>query len=123
MQVEVNTSNGIENKDTLERWADEYLNGELARFKQEITRVEVQLSDENKIRSGASDKRCTMEARLKGHEPLAVNHHAESQDLAFRGATQKLIRMLEHTLGRLDRHEHRARDTIRKDAPISSEQP
>ncbi len=123
MQVEVNTSNGIENKDTLERWADEYLNRELARFKQEITRVEVQLSDENKIRSGASDKRCAMEARLKGHEPLAVNHHAESQDLAFRGATQKLIRMLEHTLGRLDRHEHRARDTIRKDTPISTEQP
>ena len=38
MQVQVNTSNGIENKETLERWADEYLNEALARFKQEITR-------------------------------------------------------------------------------------
>jgi ribosome-associated translation inhibitor RaiA len=121
MQVQVNTSNGIENKETLERWADEYLGAELARFKQEITRVEVQLSDENKARNGASDKRCTMEARLNGHEPLAVNHHAESQDLAFRGATQKLIRLLEHTLGKLDRHEHRARETIRKDTPGTSE--
>jgi ribosome-associated translation inhibitor RaiA len=118
MQVQVNTSNGIQNKDALERWADEYLTGELARFKQEITRVEVQLSDENKGKNGATDKRCTMEARLTGHEPLAVNHHAETQDLAFRGATQKLIRLLDHTLGKLDRHEHRARDTIRKDSPI-----
>jgi len=121
MQVKVNTSNGIENKETLERWADEYLNGELARFRQEITRVEVQLSDENKVRNGASDRRCTMEARLNGHEPLAVNHHAETQDLAFRGATQKLARLLEHTLGKLERHEHRGRETIRKDAPVGTD--
>jgi len=119
MQVQVNTSNGIENKEALEHWADEYLNDALARFRQEITRVEVQLSDENRTRNGAGDKRCMMEARLNGHEPLAVSHHAESQDLAFRGATQKLIRMLEHTLGKLDRHEHRDRETIRKDTPIS----
>jgi hypothetical protein len=120
MQVLVNTSNGIENKNALELWADEYLNAELARFKQEITCVEVQLSDQNKLRNGASDKRCMMEARLNGHEPLAVNHHAETQDMAFRGATQKLIRKLEHTFGKLDRHEHRARGTIRKDTPIKT---
>lgn len=121
MQVQVNTSNGIENKETLERWANEYLNDALARFRQEITRVEIQLSDETRARSGASDKRCMMEARLNGHEPLAVNHYAETQDLAFRGATQKLINLLEHTLGKLDRHEHRARETIRKDVPTVTE--
>lgn len=121
MQVLVNTSNGIENKKALEVWADDYLNAELARFRQEITCVEVQLSDENKLRNGGSDKRCTMAARLNGHEPLAVNHHAETQDLAFRGATEKLIRKLKRTLGKLDRHEHRVRHTIRKDSPIATE--
>jgi hypothetical protein len=115
MQVQVNTSNGVENKEALERWANDYLNDALARFTQEITRIEVQLSDENSAAKGASDKRCMMEARLNGHEPLAVNHHAQTQDLSFRGATQKLIRLLEHTLGKLDRHEHRARETIRRD--------
>ena len=121
MQVQVNTSNGIENKETLERWAGTYLNGELARFSAEITRIEVQLSDENRSRNGGADKRCSLEARLNGHEPLAVKHHAQSQDLAFRGATQKLINLLDHTLGKLDRHEHRARETIRKDAPTAAE--
>ena len=121
MQVQVNTSNGIENKEALERWADEYLNGALARFRQEITRIEVQLSDENRVTNGGADKRCTMQARLNGHEPLAVNHHAQSQDLAFRGATQKLIKLIEHTLGKLDRRAHRARETIRKDAPTATE--
>ena len=119
MQVQVNTSNGIENKETLERWANEFLNDSLSRFRQEITRIEVQLTDENKARNGATDKRCMLEARLNGHDPLAVNHHGETQDEAFRGATQKLIRLLEHTFGKLDRHNHRARDTIRKDAPVA----
>lgn len=118
MQVQVNTSNGIENKETLERWAGEFLNDALSRFRQEITRVEVQMSDENSAAKGAADLRCMLEARLNGHAPLAVNHHAESQDLAFRGAAQKLVRLIEHTLGKLDRHEHRARETIRRDPSI-----
>ena len=115
MQVQVNTSNGIQNKETLDRWADEFLNESLARFRQEITRVEVQLADENSGKKGAADKRCMLEARLNGHEPVAVSHHGETQDEAFRGATQKLIRALEHTQGKLDRHDHRSRETIRKD--------
>lgn len=118
MQVQVNTSNGISNKDALERWADEYLNENLSRFRQEITGIEVFMSDENKEKRGAKEKRCTMEARLNGHEPLAVTHYGETQDLAFRGAGEKLQRLLEHTLGRLDRHEHRARDTIRRDPSV-----
>jgi hypothetical protein len=115
MQVQVNTSNGIENKDTLDRWASDYLNEALARFSQDITRIEVQLRDTNASKSGAVDKRCMLEARVTGHDPVAATHHAPSQDEAFRGATQKLIHLLDHTLGKLDRHQHRARDTIRKD--------
>lgn len=115
MQVQVNTGNGIENKETLERWADQFLNESLARFKQDITRVEIQLSEEGSARKGATDKRCMLEARLTGHDPVAVSHYGETQDEAFRGATQKLIRAIERTFGKLDRHEHRARETIRRD--------
>jgi hypothetical protein len=118
MQVQVNTSNGIENKETLERWASDFLNGSLARFDQDLTRIEVQMTDENSGRKGAADKRCMLEARLNGHEPVAVNHHGATQDEAFRGAAQKLARALEHALGKLDRIQHRARDTIRKDPSV-----
>jgi ribosome-associated translation inhibitor RaiA len=114
MHVQVNTSNGIDNKETLDRWAEQFLNDALARFRQEITRIEVQLSDENSGKKGAADKRCMLEARVNGHEPLAVNHHGETQDEAFRGATEKLLHALEHMLGKLDRHQHRDRETIRK---------
>lgn len=116
MQVQVNTGNGVEGKDTLERWATEYLGDTLARFDPEITRVEVQLTDESRGRKGAHDMRCMLEARLNGHAPVAVNHNAESMDEAFRGAVQKLIHALDHALGKLERHQLRSRDTIRKDA-------
>jgi len=113
MQVQVNTGNGVANKDALERWASSYLNDTLGRFREELTRIEVQLTDDSRGKKG-EDRRCMLEARLNGHPPVAV-----------RGATIKLIRALERTLGKLERHEHRARDTIRKDvqepeAPVDS---
>ena len=54
MQIQINTSNGIENKDTLERWADAELRQTLARFAVEVTRVEVHLSDENHAAKAAA---------------------------------------------------------------------
>jgi len=114
MQVQVNTGNGVQNKESLERWATDFLNDELARFRQELTRVEVQLNDENRGKGGADDMRCMLEARLTGHEPLAVNHHAGTMDEAMRGATAKLVRAIEHILGKLDRRQHRDRESIRK---------
>lgn len=114
MQVQVNTGNGVQNKESLERWASEFLNGELARFRQELTRVEVQLTDENRGKGGSDDMRCMLEARLTGHEPVAVNHHGQTMDEAMRGATSKLVRAIEHIQGKLDRHQHRDRESIRK---------
>ncbi|HVZ46208.1 MAG TPA: HPF/RaiA family ribosome-associated protein [Ramlibacter sp.] len=121
MHVEVRTSNGIGNKESLERWASDYLNEHLARFGRDVTDVEVQLSDENHAdKGGASDKRCMMEARLAGHPPVAVKHFAPDQNLAFRGAAEKLAHALDRALGKLDRREHRSHDTIRRDSDVLS---
>lgn len=121
MQIQVNTGNGIDNKEGLERWASDYLNDALARFSQDITRIEVQLTGENSAKKGAADTRCMLEARLTGVDPVAVNHHGTTQDEAFRGAAQRLIHLLDHTLGKLDRHQHRDRETIRKDPSTVTE--
>jgi ribosome-associated translation inhibitor RaiA len=122
MHIQVNTSNGVENKDSLERWASDYLSEHLARFAQDITAVEVQLSDENHgTKAGVTEKRCMMEARINGHAPVAVKNFAPDQNLAFRGAAEKLVHALERKLGRLERHEHRGRDTIRKDVDVMPE--
>jgi hypothetical protein len=124
MHVQVNTSNGIRNTEALERWAADYLNENLQRFNQDVTAIEVQLSDENHgTKGGIADTRCMMEARINGHPPVAVKNFAPDQDLAFRGAAEKLGRALDHTLGRLDRHEHRGRHTIRRDTDAAAEVP
>ncbi len=112
MQIQVNTSNGIENKEALERWADTELREKLQHFSAELTRIEVHLSDENGVKTGVADKRCTMEARLVHHQPLAASHHGSTQDEAFRGATDKLKHLLDHTLGK--QKSHRDRESIRK---------
>jgi len=116
MKVQVNTSNDIGNKDALERWASEYLNEHLARFEQDITSVEVQITDENHaVKGGGVDKRCMMEARINGRAPIAVTNYGPDQNLAFRGAAEKLEHALGHAFGKLDRREHRVRETIRRD--------
>ncbi|WP_432730892.1 HPF/RaiA family ribosome-associated protein [Variovorax sp. W6] len=119
MQIQVNTSNGITNKDALERWADSEIKQNLSRFVDDVTRVEVHLSDENHDKAGSADKCCVMEARLAHHQPLAVTQHAASLDEAFRGASDKLKRLIENTLGRL--HNHRDRGSIRTDPDFIAE--
>jgi ribosome-associated translation inhibitor RaiA len=119
IKVQVNTSNDIENKDALERWASDYLNEHLGRFDQDITSIEVQLTDENHAaKGGGMDKRCMMEARINGRAPIAVTNYGPDQNLAFRGACDKLCKALDHEFGKLDRREHRARDTIRRDPEV-----
>ena len=119
MKVQVNTSNDIENKDALESWASDYLNEQLGRFDQDITSIEVQMTDENHAAKGGSiDKRCMMEARVNGRAPVAVTNYAPDQNLAFRGAADKLAHALDHAFGKLDRREHRVRDTIRRDPEV-----
>jgi hypothetical protein len=72
-----------------------------------ITRVEVHLSDENGQNRGGRDQRCMMEARVQGRQPLAVTDQAESLEQAVAGAAGKLARLIESTLGRVDRSDEK----------------
>ncbi|MGA9828885.1 MAG: HPF/RaiA family ribosome-associated protein, partial [Rhodanobacteraceae bacterium] len=72
----------------------------LGRFSNHITRVEVHLTDENANKSGEHDKRCVMEARFEGRQPIAVTDHAATLDKAIHGAIHKLTSLIESTLGR-----------------------
>jgi Sigma 54 modulation protein / S30EA ribosomal protein len=74
--------------------------GALQRFGDRITRVEVHLGDENGPKHGQNEKRCMMEARLKGRRPIAVTHHATTLEQAVHGAADNLIRAIASTLGR-----------------------
>jgi ribosome-associated translation inhibitor RaiA len=101
MHIQVNTDNNIEGREELATQVEAVVEEALSRFSDQITRVEVHLSDENSHKSGQNDKRCLMEARLEGRRPTAVTHQAATLGQAIDGAADKLQKVIESTLGRL----------------------
>jgi len=104
MKIQINTDNSIEGGDELTQQTQAVVESALERFAHQITRVEVHLSDENSSHKGGSDKRCVMEARLEGMQPVAVTDQAEHMEQAVNGAVDKLEKLLDHTLARLSNH-------------------
>ena len=103
MQIQINTDHHIEGHEALAAWATGEVKTALSHFSDRITRLEVHVSDENGLKSGQNDKRCVMEAHLKGHQPMAVTHHADTLYRSVTGAAEKLVRLIESTLGRAAR--------------------
>ncbi len=72
----------------------------LARFSDKITRVELHLSDVNGDRGG-NDKRCVIEVRPNGLDPVVTTEQADTIDKAVRSATHKMVSLLDSTFGKL----------------------
>ncbi len=101
MQIQVHSDNHIEGSARLADWVSASVAGKLDRYDDELTRVVVHLNDENGDKAGAHDKRCQIEARPKGLQPISVTHKAESLELAIDGAVDKLSNALAHQFGKL----------------------
>lgn len=101
MKIQINTDNHITGHENLVEQAEATILGTLGHLAEQVTRVEVHLSDENGEKGGSRDKRCMMEARVKGLEPMAVTDESDSLDDAIAGAAEKLKSSLDSTFGRL----------------------
>ena len=101
MQIQVHADSSVQAGSNVAQTAEAAIEGAVRRWARRITRVEVHLSDVNRHKGGADDKRCVMEARLGGLDPIAVTHTARTLADAIDGAAGKLQKTLEKTLGRL----------------------
>ena len=101
MLTHVFSDKHIDSDKRTQDWVTATVEVTLERHLEFLTRVEVHLSDENGGKSGPKDKRCKMEARPKGHQPILVSHDADSLTQAVEGAAQKLEHALEHLFGKL----------------------
>ena len=111
MQIQINTDHNIEGHEALAARVSGVIENALSRFSDHITRVEVHLSDENSDKKdGYDDMRCMIEARLEGRQPIAVTHQATTLDEAVDGAADKLVNLIESTLGRQHDQELRRMD-------------
>jgi hypothetical protein len=101
MLVQVNTDNHVAGDDELAYRVETDLQRVINSFSTQITGVEVHIHDENGEKAGANDKRCVLEARVRGLEPFAVSHNAPSIPEAVKGASDKLVRSLDRSLAKL----------------------
>jgi len=104
MQIQVNTDKNIQGHEELVAQVEATVTQSLSHVSDQITRVEVHLSDENGNKNGQTDKRCMMEARLKGRQPSAVTCEAATVAQAVDGAAGKLKNSVERTLERVREH-------------------
>lgn len=102
----------IEGDNALAQEVEAVVSENWGRFSEQISRVEVRLSDENSDqRFGTEDRPCLPEARFVGLQPIAVSHRALTLEQAVDGDAEKLKRSLDSTLGRLGNRQwatHRA---------------
>lgn len=101
MQIQVNTDNHIQGREDVVRLVTTSVEAAVGRFSDRITRVEAHLSDTNSHKTKGEDKRCVLEARLAGLQPIAVSHEATTIELAVHEAAGKLERSIESSVGRI----------------------
>ncbi|MBX3318154.1 MAG: HPF/RaiA family ribosome-associated protein [Phycisphaeraceae bacterium] len=104
MRIQVNTDSQTPGTADLERSVEFVIVEKLGRFAERITRVEVHLTDENGTgKSGGNDKRCMIEVRMAGKEPVTATDRGATHDVALRGATAKMQSQLDTIIGKLGR--------------------
>lgn len=104
MLIQLNTDHNIHGSENLGISVNETITDALAKYVERITRVEVHFVDENAGKPGPADKRCTLEARMAGAEPIAVTNHADNLTIALDGAIDKLKAVLDTKLGKERNH-------------------
>ena len=99
MKIQINTDKNISGQDALAQSVEDVLRSDLSHFSDQITRIEVHLSDESSsAKSSMTDKRCLLEVRLAGERPIAISEHAETIWEAVTAATQQMVNLLETEL-------------------------
>jgi len=102
MIIQVNTDNHTEGKEELNTYITNLVKEKLQRFDNQLTRIEVHLSDENGGgKAGADDKKCNIEARLENLEPVFASSQSDELSKAIHDCLQKIKRGIEHQIDKV----------------------
>lgn len=113
MKIQINTDRNVEGNEALAVKVEADLHEVLQRFEDRLTRVEVHLGDtDGEKQGGTPDKRCLIEARPEGLQPVVVTALAITVEQACHDAARKMQSLLTSTFGRLDDRDATA--TIRR---------
>lgn len=104
MLIQFNTDHNLSENERSRTYFIDLISAELQKYSEHITRIEAHLTDENGNKEGGNDKRCLLEARIKGHPSIAVTSIASKKEQAIDGAIEKLKHALETAIGRSKNH-------------------
>lgn len=111
MQIQIQTDHNIEGHEALADQVRGVVEDALSEFSDRVTSVDVHLSNQNSTQQDGNDSlRCMIEARLEGRQPIAVTDQSATLGQAVDGAADKLARLIDHTLGRMEHQESRRTD-------------
>jgi len=95
MQIYVNSDNNIRVDTRVVSFVRTEAERALKPYTDKLTRVQVHLSDVNSHKFGTQDKRCVVEARPAGSQPLVVTAAAANVRSAVQGSLSKMQVALE----------------------------
>lgn len=104
MIIQLNADNNLNIHQGFAATIENLLLEKLKRFSKHVTRIEVHFSDENGSKDGLQDKRCLLEARIEGKEPVAVTSEGETYEHALNGAIDKLKASLDTIVDKMQAH-------------------
>ncbi len=103
MKIQVNSDKTIAVDASLTRYVEGEVGRVLGRFAVRLTRVEIHLSDIDNGKTGKADKRCLIEVRPMGAQPLSASATATKMPSAIGEALGKMQRALTTFFGRKGR--------------------
>ncbi|MFW6059494.1 MAG: HPF/RaiA family ribosome-associated protein [Phycisphaeraceae bacterium] len=103
MQIQVNAGD-IHSSPAIQQRVQDEVSQALDAWSDRVTRVEVHLHDEDGPKHSNADKRCVMEVRLAGLDPMVVEHSADDMYGAIQHAAGKLRKIVHRTIERRRDH-------------------
>ncbi|UZR99970.1 HPF/RaiA family ribosome-associated protein [Chondrinema litorale] len=104
MTKQINTDKNLTVHKEYANQLETLLTEKLVRFEDYLTRLEIHLSDENGNKDALNDKKCLLEARLKGRQPIVTSALGNTYDQAIKGAIDKIKVSLDTIIGKLRNH-------------------
>ena len=105
MIIQFNSAHHVNATEGLQAKISGLLTEKLARFNEQIAKLDVHFTDENGSKPGLNDKRCVLEAHIDGMQPIVTKNHGHNYEKAAEGAIDKLKAALVSALERSNKHQ------------------
>ena len=104
MKIQINADVSSNNHVEVNKMVETIISGQLRRFEEHISRIDVHLSDDSGNKSGINDKKCIIEARVDGKNPCVVSDYSDTYEKAVTGAVAKVKSSLTSIIERMKEH-------------------